>query len=141
MTAVKNKLLRSFHSACYKANMSADEKAALLSSFEVESSADLSEAQLKYILRILEKDANPEGDKWRKRVIASVGAWLRNSSIDHDINTIKGIACKASGYKRFNQIPVSRLRSIYYEFLNKQKTTVGAKELKADITKYLTLCN
>ncbi|PKQ69362.1 hypothetical protein BZG01_00040 [Labilibaculum manganireducens] len=141
MTAIKNKLLRSFHAACHKANMTADEKSLLVSSFNVTSSADLSSEQLKYILRILEKDANPEGDQWRKRVIASVGAWLRNCSIDHDIDTIKSIACKASGYSRFNQIPVSRLRSIYYEFLNKQKTTTGAQAVKADITKYLTTCN
>lgn len=141
MTAIKNKLLRSFHGACYKANMSPDEKTALLSSFDVESSADLSEAQLKYILRILEKQANPEGDKWRKRVIASIGAWLRLRNVDHDIDKIKAIACKAGGCKSFNQIPLSRLRPIYYEFLNKQKGTQGAKEAKADITKYLTLCN
>lgn len=141
MTAVKNRLLRSFHGACYKAKMSGDDKAALLESFDVESSADLSEDQLKYILRILEKETNPEGDKCRKRVIASIGAWLRLCNVDHDINSIKAIACKASGYKSFNKIPVSRLRPIYYEFINKQKSTKGAKDAKEDITKYLTLCN
>ncbi|RKE02338.1 hypothetical protein [Marinifilum flexuosum] len=138
---LKKQLLRKFHSTCAKAGMSGEEKTALLSSFDVESSADLSESQLKYIIRILEKQANPEGDRQRKRVIASIGGWLRKCSIEHDINTIKSIACRAAGTKSFNQIPLSKLRAIYYEFRNKQQVNAASNEAKEEILNTLILCN
>ena len=141
MDTIKKKLLRKFHATCAKAGMNGDAKMALLSGFKVESSADLSEEQLKYVIRILEKQANPQGDQERKRVIASVGGWLRKCSIEHDMNTIKAIACRAAGVQNFNKIPLSKLRAIYYEFRNKQKVNVDAKAAKEEILKTLTLCN
>jgi len=137
----QKKLLKRFHATCAKAGMTTDEKKELILSFDVESSADLSEGQLKYILRILQKQANPAGDKERKRVIASIGGWLRKCSVEHDINTIKAIACRAGGNENFNKIPLSKLRAIYYEFRSKQKVSLKAKATKDDILSTLTLCN
>lgn len=137
----KKRLLRKFHGTCAKAGLSGEDKTTLLASFDVESSKDLSIGQLNYINRILEKQANPEGDRERKRVIASIGGWLRKCSIEHDIKTIKAIACRASDCSDFNKIPLSKLRAIYYEFRNKQRVKVGANTTKEEILNNLKLCN
>ena len=38
-----------------------------------------------------------------------------------NIEVIKGIACRATGYENFNKIPTERLRNVYNTFLNKQR--------------------
>jgi hypothetical protein len=71
------------------------------------------------------------GDIWRKRVMGSIGAWLRSTSteVGDEAKAIKGIACKAAGgITDFNKIPVNKLRAIYYEFLEKQKVAKRTAE-------------
>ncbi len=116
-------LLKRFHTLCTKSGLSADDKAALIGGFGVESSRYLSVDQLQRACNALDKKLNPdlvETDKWRKRVIASVNGWLTLTSQSRNIERIKAIACRATGYKAFNEIPKDRLTNVYYSFLKKQ---------------------
>lgn len=71
-----------------------------------------------------------EFDLWRKRVIASIGGWLRACGTEHTVDTIKAIAARAAGRKAFNDVTLSELRAVYYEFLNKQKVAKRIKNLQ-----------
>jgi hypothetical protein len=62
-----------------------------------------------------------DANVWRKRVIAVIGAYLRNLRKRESIYEIKAIACRATQYDDFNLIPVQRLQNIYYAFLKKNK--------------------
>jgi hypothetical protein len=83
-----------------------------------------------------------EFDLWRKRVMASVGGWLSiltpgpspqgegSAAVQDNSERIKAIACRAAGRKGFNEITLSELRAIYYEFINKQKIAKQTKNLQ-----------
>jgi hypothetical protein len=73
----------------------------------------------------------PDADLWRKRVMAAIGGWLRICNTTHTADTIKAIACRASGRKMFNDITLSELRAVYAEFNNKQKVAQRTKNLQA----------
>jgi hypothetical protein len=72
-----------------------------------------------------------EFDVWRKRVMASVGGWLTACGTQHTADTIKSIAARAAQRTAFNDITLSELRALYYEFLNKQKVAKQTKNLQA----------
>jgi len=140
----KRQLLKRFYTLLGKVGCGNDEKALILSQYGVESSRDLSVGELTEICKYLDNRANPQledGDKWRKRVMASIGAWLRGVNIEHSPVLIKAIACRAAGSPHFNAIPVARLRDVYYEFVRKSKTVAGVQEFKQQITRYLETCN
>ncbi len=59
-------------------------------------------------------------DKWRKRVMASIGGYLKIMGHAGNAALIKQIACRATGYDDFNAIPQARLMNVYNTFLNKQ---------------------
>ncbi|MBS2100680.1 hypothetical protein [Carboxylicivirga linearis] len=67
------------------------------------------------------KKRTTDVDKWRKRVMASVGGYLKLMGRESNANLIKKIACRATGYDNFNAIPPSRLMNVYNTFLNKQQ--------------------
>lgn len=62
-----------------------------------------------------------EMDRWRKRLIASIGGWMRLSGKEGGIEAIKAVACRAAGKGDFNAIPKGQLVSLYNAFLQKQK--------------------
>ena len=74
-----------------------------------------------------------EADRLRKRVIASIGGWLRLTGKQHTIDTIKSIACRATGYSDFNKIPNERLRNLYNTFRNKQKDMDAAERIAMEL--------
>lgn len=117
-------LLRQFHTLCTRLGMTEDEKRALIESYGVESSKDIDNHDLMDLCHTLELQLNKgakEADRLRKRVIASIGGWLRLTGKQHTIDTIKSIACRATGYSDFNKIPTERLRNLYNCFLQKQR--------------------
>jgi hypothetical protein len=71
-----------------------------------------------------------DADAWRKRVMASIGGWLRACGTQHTPEAIKAIACRAAQRKAFNDITLSELRAIYAEFNNKQKVAQRTKNLQ-----------
>ena len=125
-------LLKKFHTLCTKLGMKDYEKRALVESFGVESSKDLDNHQLIDLVHTLEMKADPkanEGNILRKRVIAAIGAWLRVSGREENMDLIKGIACRATGYDSFNKIPNERLRNIYCAFSQKTKDQKKINEI------------
>lgn len=120
-------LLRAFHAACGAAGMTTDDKKTLVASYGVESSTMLSDEQLREAIRLV-SGAN-EGDKWRKRVIRVVDAYLRGTGHAAGVKAAKAVACRAAGYENFNRIPTGRLQNIYYAFLNKNRDMEAVEEM------------
>lgn len=123
-------LVKQYHTLCTRLGKTKNDKIAILDSYGVESSKDLSINELYEVCRILEKELNPnvaELDKWRKRVLGVIGAYQRDVNKPDDLDYIKGMACRAAGSKRFNQIPKSRLIGIYNEFNNQRAGMQGAR--------------
>lgn len=138
ITAQQQKwLLRKFHTLCTRLNMDAEMKLALISGYGVESSKDLTNAELLELCDKLNDILNPEDakrDKMRKRVIAAIGGWLRligkgNEGVDY----IKGIACRAAKTEKFNQISYDRLTTLYNMFLKRQKDAKAVNEVAGQI--------
>jgi hypothetical protein len=117
-------LLRRFHTLCSRLGLASYTKIAMIESYGVTSSRDLNCQQLEELCKKLEFELNPELrslDEWRKRVMASIGGWLRQTGHEQNAQLIKSIACRATGSDSYNCIPKERLINIYYAFLNKQK--------------------
>ena len=138
ITAQNHKwLLRKFHSLCYRLNLSADDKLAMLSAYDVESSVDLSNAELTELCDRLNEILNPEDaklDKMRKRVLAAIGGWLRMiGKGDEGMNYIKGVACQAVKVDNFNKISLERLTTIYNMFLKKKRDAKSVNEVAGRI--------
>jgi hypothetical protein len=119
------KLLKKYHTLCSVLNISAENKKVIVGEYGKSSSRELSWAELSEICTNLEKlqsgKQGSELDKARKRVIAVIGAYLRQTGQKESIDIIKGIACRATSYAKFNDIPIERLRNIYYCFKNKNE--------------------
>ncbi|MGM9863315.1 MAG: hypothetical protein ACI305_03500 [Lepagella sp.] len=139
VTAQQQKwLLRKFHTLCTRLNMDAEMKLALISGYGVESSKDLTNAELLELCDKLNDILNPEDakrDKMRKRVIAAIGGWLRligkgNEGVDY----IKSIACRAAKTEKFNQISYDRLTTLYNMFLKRQRDAKAVNEVAGQIT-------
>jgi hypothetical protein len=114
----KKQLLRAYHTLCSVNGLSESEKEALKLSFGAESSAQMSIEDLRQAIAFL----NAEPDRWRKRVMAAIGEYLRHINGPQGPEVIKATACRAAGYDEFNRIPVSRLRAVYNEFKNTNRT-------------------
>lgn len=129
-------LLKKYHSLCYRLNMTADDKLALLSAYGVESSVDLTNGQLTEICDRLNDILNPEDakrDKMRKRVIAAIGGWLRLIGKEECVAYIKSVACRAAKTENFNHISLERLTTIYNMFLKRQKDAKAVNEVAGQI--------
>lgn len=137
ITAQNHKwLLKKFHSLCFKLNMTAEDKLALLSAYGVESSVDLSNEELTELCDRLNAALNPEDakrDKMRKRVLAAIGGWLRLIGKEEGIAYIKSVACRAAGTDNFNKISLERLTTIYNMFLKRQKDAKTVEEVAGQI--------
>lgn len=71
---------------------------------------------------------DPEGDKWRKRVIASICGWMDRSGIagyEDKVRYAKSVACRAASCADFNRIPTSRLQEVYSAFLKRSDVHYG----------------
>lgn len=131
MDDMHRRILRRFHTLCGKIGMTPEEKSALISSYGVESSADIDTHDLIDLCGTLARSVDRDYarlDRLRKQAMASIGGWLRGCGMESNAGVIKGIACRATGYDSFNRIPAERLRNLYYTFLNKQK---DAREAEA----------
>lgn len=133
----KNALLRKYHALLRKAGVSNDEKMVLLASYGVESGKDMSVYELTELCHKLDMRTNKsavEANKWRKRVMGAIGGYLDATGGNSNANKIIAIACRASGYDRFNAIPVDQLRSIYNAFINRTKAikAVDAMDVNLD---------
>lgn len=138
--AYRKSLIKRLHTVKSEIGLTDDQYRAVLSGFGVESSKQLSIDELLRAIELLQT-RNPDDDKWRKRCIAAIGAYLRVTNRKENTDLIKGIACKASGYANFNKIPTSRLRDIYYEFSRKAKLTANITEMVNNDIDYVSSLN
>ena len=137
-------LVKKYHTLATKLGLGKEDKAAILESFGVTSSLDLSISELSELCAVLERDNNPKApalDKLRKQVMASIGGWLNSISQEGGADRIKAIACRATGHRRFNDIPAERLRNIYHAFLNKQRDFKAVGKLADEELEILSYLN
>lgn len=125
MDKIHNGILKKFHTLCSLLKLSEFEKRAIIESYGVESSADIDTHDLIDICAALSKQLDggkaDKMDKLRKRTIAAIGGYLRRVNRECNMEIIKGIACRATGYSSFNKIPASRLQNVYNAFCQKRK--------------------
>lgn len=137
MNEIHNGLLRKFHTLCGRLGLTDAEKRVIVESFGVDSSKDIDTHDLINICASL--SARLAGgkiekmDKLRKRVIAAIGGYLRATRHESSIETIKSIACRATGYADFNKIPAERLQNVYNTFRNKQKDIDAVERLTIEL--------
>ena len=140
----QNRLIKRFHTLVGRTGIGSAGKEGLLAGYGVESSKDLSVSELIECCNYLDMQLNPklaELDKARKRLMASIGAWLRAMHVNHDASYIKAVACRAAKRDNFNEIPFEQLRSLYASF-NKMKQDLSSVEsLTVDMINHLSLNN
>ena len=122
MRELKNRLIGKCHALCAKLGMSEDDRRAMLyASYRVTSMRDMRYVDLLDLVdRLTNRVAdtttdeefthNEDMDIARKRLIAAIGAYLRESGNTENIDTIKAVACRAAKVARFNKIALHDLR-------------------------------
>lgn len=138
--AYRKNLIKRLHAVKTEIGLTEDQYRAVLIGFGVDSSKQLSIDELIKAINLLQAH-NPDDDKWRKRCIAAIGAYLRATNRTESIDLIKGIACKASNYDSFNRIPTTRLRDIYYEFSRKAKVSANVTNMVNNDIDYVSFLN
>ena len=127
MDKIHKDLVKKYHTLAGQLGMTDEDKRALLSQYNVESSVDLSQHQLIDVCACLareldKRDGRDSMDALRKRLIAVVGKYLTAcGKSEVSISYIKGVACRSCGIREFNRIPRERLRSLYGAFALKLK--------------------
>lgn len=138
------RLIKWFHTLLSDQPDSEAAKEAILSSYGVESTKELSNSQLTEACNGLHLTLNPklqEEEKWRGRLMASIGAWLRAMGKKENSTIIKGIACRAARKESFSEIKIDQLRSLYNSFNKKKKDLLTVEQMTVDELDILTLKN
>lgn len=122
------------------AAMSDEDYRAMLASYGVEHSTELSDAQLSDLrgrmhqltdaenavrLHAWSDDTLRKANVWRKRVYAVIGSWLTASGYQNTAQAIRTVACRAAHRKRFANITPSELKQIYHSWKKKEATIKG----------------
>lgn len=129
-------LIRKFHALMNRVGMDSEDKEYILSQYGVRSTKELKPNQLIEICDVLDKMANPklmELDNLRKRVMASIGAYLREMGYQEGFEVIKKIACRASQCENFNDIPAEKLRALYNAFNHYKKAMINVRDITEKI--------
>lgn len=134
MDQIHKELLKKYHTLCTLLGLDDEAKRAILTSWGVESSRDLSQHQLidicaKLSEQVDEKQGTARLDKLRKRVMAAIGGYLKATGKESNATVIKGIACRATGHTDFNKIPRERLRNLVAAFNNKVKDAQAVNDI------------
>ena len=141
----KKGLIKKLHTLCGQIGLSEeDRRYILINNYSVQSSRDLEYKDLVELCNRLELDANPQLkklDENRKRLIASIGAWLRAMSLPENIRAIKSVACRASKRESFNDIPLEQPRSLYAAFNKKRKDLEAVEFMTEEQIELLSLQN
>lgn len=137
MNDIHSKILRKFHTLCGLVGMTPEEKASLIASYGVDSSADINTHDLIDICNKLSEQlgqtTQSSKDRLRKQVFAAIGGYLKKIGRESNAEIIKSIACRSTGFDDFNKIPSERLRNCYYAFVNKQKDIEGAAAVAIEL--------
>lgn len=134
MDKVQRDLIRKYHAVAHEAGLSEAEKSAILECYGVTSSRDLSQHQLIDVIASISSRMDVLRDRLRKRLIASIGRYLRTIGYEENIHTIKATAERAAGCP-FNRIPPERIRSLIFAFNNKVKDLERVDEITKEVLK------
>lgn len=145
-TTSKGRLIRRLHALRSQAGLTQADYEALLDSYGVESSRDLTEEQLEALCRFLQGQlggSHAKADECRKRLLAAVcrfcadivGGWEEREATSR-IEYAKTVACRAAGLSRwdshgrdqFNRLSVERMRSLTYAFQKRKRDLDGVVE-------------
>ena len=132
MDKQQKQLLKKFHALLGKAGIGQEGKEAILSSYGVESSRDLTARELLDVCDKLAMRADPqlaELDRYRKRLIAAIFGYYKAYGREASMNEVKAVACRAAKCDAFNSIAKERLISLYYAFKNKQKDIEAVNDI------------
>ena len=139
MDSLQAGVIKRYHTLCTNLGLSPEDKEALLAPYGCTSSKDMETHDLIDVCAALAKelDKRTEGadiQKLRKRVMAAIGAYLRSEGKAESPSLIKGIACRATGYRSFSKIPKERLRNLIGLFNEKvrDKQAVDALTVPQD---------
>lgn len=129
--------IRRYHTLCSQLQLTSEDREALLSPYGCTSSKDMETHDLIDVCAALagELDRRTEGSdisKLRKRTMAAIGAYLRSEGRFESPSIIKGIACRATGYRSFNRIPKERLRNLIGLFNDKVKDKRAVEAITAE---------
>lgn len=128
--------------------MSYEDYQSFLSGWNVKSSTEMTDAQLREAIFKLEHELavrkghaqSDELDHTRKMVMAAIGAWLRWREVACNGTIIKAIACRAAKVNngQFNSIPGATLMRIYNKFKAMKNSAIEKNEtrqaeIKADM--------
>ncbi|MBF1373082.1 MAG: hypothetical protein HXN11_06595 [Porphyromonadaceae bacterium] len=137
MDSLQAGAIKRYHTLCTNLGLSPEDKEALLAPYGCTSSKDMETHDLIDVCAALAKelDKRTEGadiQKLRKRVMAAIGAYLRSEGKAESPSLIKGIACRATGYRSFNKIPKERLRNLIGLFNDKVKDKRAIEAITAE---------
>lgn len=142
-TTSKGSLIRRLHALRSQAGLAQADYEALLDSYGVESSRDLTEGQLEALCRFLAGQtggSHVKEDEERKRLLAAVCCFCADTvcdweerSADSRLVYAKTVACRAAGMNRydghgrdnFNRMSVERMRSLTYAFQKRKRDMDG----------------
>jgi len=101
-----------------------EQRAEIINAFthgRTDSARNLNPQEIDKLCEFYERNSKEALNKKRKRVIAAIFGMFKKMNKSVNIDYVKSIACRASKYKKFNDIPSTRLDSLYNAFLNAQK--------------------
>ncbi|WP_102980143.1 hypothetical protein [Chryseobacterium scophthalmum] len=101
-----------------------NQRAEIISAFthgRTASAKNLNPQEIDTLCEFYERNSTEKLNKKRKRVIAAIFGMFKKMNKNVTTEYVKSIACRASNYERFNDIPSSRLDSLYAAFLKAQK--------------------
>lgn len=101
-----------------------NQRAEIISAFthgRTDSAKNLSPNEIDVLCDFYERNSKELLNKKRKRVIAAIFGMFNKMNKSVTTEYVKSIACIASKHKKFNDIPSTRLDSLYAAFLNAQK--------------------
>lgn len=132
-----NQLIKKFHILAGKSGMDEETRRAFLfDNYKVTSSKELSSYELLEACNKLDLLCNPaaaELDKWRKRVLASIYAYLNALGVSADMDKVKGTATRAAQVETFNAISLETLRALYAAFTKKAKAARNVEAVTAEM--------
>jgi hypothetical protein len=132
--STKKQAIKTLHAHLARAGW-LERKRDMVNSYGKESTTELTLAELRDLTNKVKSHLNEvddEANKWRKRVMAAIGAWLRSTQQTESADYIKSIACRAAGADSFNRITTPALRRIYAEFGRKSKVADHVQQIKKD---------
>jgi hypothetical protein len=138
----KNALIKKFHTLIREKGICPETKELILEQYGVQSTKDLRINELIEVCDYIANGQKATEDKWRKSLIASIFGWLKKMNrTDANMDMVKAIACRAAGAAKFNEIPLERLRSLYYAFSKKARDLDLVSEITAAEIDNLIHCN